>query len=605
MSATTQPAKKKRRVAKPKRGTKTKTELKHKSPAEFFSTNKNIAGFDNPGKSLYTTVRELVENGLDAAEMARVPPEISVEIEEMTQAQLNKTLNVTGTERQNAALYTKNNDDDGGKDKDKSAGKRMYYRVRVIDNGTGMPHDELPMMLGCVLAGTKYGVQQSRGKFGLGSKMAVIWARMSTGVPIEIRTAQQGSNQETFCRMSIDIYKNVPEVQDHRRLPNSDPKGWHGTDITVVIEGSFTRYRAMLLRYMRQLAVITPHADMRVKFVPHAGPQNARAFEEHWTRSTDELPPPPQTTQYHPSAVDLLVLRHLGDEYGKKPLRTFLHKAFQRISLPLADKFCAELGLDGKARTATLTRADWTRVHQLFQQAKFMRPSADVLSPAGEEALRAGIERTVGPELLATHRGAPGVFEGHPFLVEAAVSIGGADAAPGVTVHRFANRIPLLLEAAGDVSTKAAAKIPWVNYKINHKTDRVGVYVSIVSTKIPFKGTGKEYIGADIDEVARAVYKTIRACARKLQGEMSRRARTKAAADRERAMMRYGTQAATLHARLVEQILERPSNPQRPSAVDEWLRPAAERGECTADVFTKHLQRHVAAVDVDVDTNAE
>ncbi|XLS57455.1 hypothetical protein HN51_007210, partial [Arachis hypogaea] len=35
---------------------------------KFFAENKNIAGFDNPGKSLYTTVRELVENSLDSAE---------------------------------------------------------------------------------------------------------------------------------------------------------------------------------------------------------------------------------------------------------------------------------------------------------------------------------------------------------------------------------------------------------------------------------------------------------------------------------------------------------------------------------------------------------
>lgn len=34
-----------------------------------------------PGKSLYTTVREFVENGLDAAEDARVLPEIVVRID--------------------------------------------------------------------------------------------------------------------------------------------------------------------------------------------------------------------------------------------------------------------------------------------------------------------------------------------------------------------------------------------------------------------------------------------------------------------------------------------------------------------------------------------
>lgn len=35
--------------------------------------------------------------------------------------------------------------------------------------------------------------------------------------------------------------------------------------------------------------------------------------------------------------------------------------------------------------------------------------------------------------------------------------------------------------------------------------DKIGVFVSIVSTKIPFKGTGKEYIGDDITEIATAV----------------------------------------------------------------------------------------------------
>lgn len=45
----------------------------------------------------------------------------------------------------------------------------------------------------------------------------------------------------------------------------------------------------------------------------------------------------------------------------------------------------------------------------------------------------------------------------------------------------------------------------WGSYKINQTQDRIGVFVSVVSTKIPFKGTGKEYIGDDITEIATAV----------------------------------------------------------------------------------------------------
>ena len=52
------------------------------------------------------------------------------------------------------------------------------------------------------------------------------------------------------------------------------------------------------------------------------------------------------------------------------------------------------------------------------------------------------------------------------------------------------------LQGGSDVITKTALKrINWSSYKINQSTDRVGVFVSIVSTKIPYKGAGKEYIG--------------------------------------------------------------------------------------------------------------
>jgi hypothetical protein len=38
------------------------------------------------------------------------------------------------------------------------------------------------------------------------------------------------------------------------------------------------------------------------------------------------------------------------------------------------------------------------------------------------------------------------------------------------------------------------------------------VFVSIVSTKIPFKGAGKEYIGDDVEEMVGAVKQAIQQC---------------------------------------------------------------------------------------------
>ena len=62
-------------------------------------------------------------------------------------------------------------------------------------------------MLGRVLSGTKYGVKQTRGKFGLGAKMALIWSKMTTGLPFEIYSARKGQASKSHFVLDIDIHK--------------------------------------------------------------------------------------------------------------------------------------------------------------------------------------------------------------------------------------------------------------------------------------------------------------------------------------------------------------------------------------------------------------
>ena len=88
---------------------------------------------------------------------------------------------------------------------------------------------------------------------------------------------------------------------------------------------------------------------------------------------------------------------------------------------------------------------------------------------------------------------------GHAFIVEAAVSLGGKSVQPGINVYRFANRIPLLFETSSDVISKTANEFKWAAYKINKLEDRIGVFVSIVSTKIPFK-VQRRCIGGGLDK---------------------------------------------------------------------------------------------------------
>ena len=94
----------------------------------------------------------------------------------------------------------------------------------------GMAHKDIPDMLGRVLSGTKYGVKQTRGKFGLGAKMALIWSKMSTGLPITVTSARRGSATRSYYKLDLDIQR---QGGGGDRVPYWGLAGWGGVGWAV------------------------------------------------------------------------------------------------------------------------------------------------------------------------------------------------------------------------------------------------------------------------------------------------------------------------------------------------------------------------------------
>ncbi|KAK6164225.1 hypothetical protein DH2020_001089 [Rehmannia glutinosa] len=621
------PAETKKSKSKTPRKPKDAQLLKQKSPAEFFADNKNIAGFDNPGKCLYTTVRELVENALDSAESISELPVIEITIEEIGRSKFNSMIGLADHERVDAELY---DDFETAKAREKRLAKEArlqetqaknaalgrkgkaptavkpiksreasYYRVTCKDNGRGMPHDDIPNMFGRVLSGTKYGLKQTRGKFGLGAKMALIWSKMSTGLPIEIFSSMKGQNYSTFCRLDIDIHRNIPHIHVHEKRENEEK--WHGAEIQIVIEGNWTTYRSKILHYMRQMAVITPYAQFLFKFLSESPDKNVTV---RFARRTDIMPPAPLETKYHPSAVDLLLIKKLIAETSKQNLLQFLQHEFVNVGKSYAERLIGEMGPDfsPKMPVKSLTSQQIVRIQQLFRQAKFDDPSGDCLSPAGEYNLRLGIIKELHPDMVATYSGSAQVFEGHPFIVEAGLSLGGRDVKQGLNIFRFANRIPLLFEQGADVVTRTAIKrINWNNYKINQSQDRIGVFVSIVSTKIPFKGTGKEYIGDDISEIASAVKTAIQQCCSQLKSKIVKRIQAREQQERKRSLNKYIPNATgAIYEILKEMSRTHASKKQRCEGKDGELLKQVSAKLVTEETLREKLAQHVEQVDYEM-----
>lgn len=162
----------------------------------------------------------------------------------------------------------------------------MYYDIQCIDNGSGIHPDHVGDLLGRVLSGSKHGIKQTRGKFGLGAKMALIWSKKSSGLPITIRTAYSTSisarpSHVSTIVLDMDIRKNEPRILSRKDVPmaiylknmnatssDGESEVWNrGVDMTVTIAGSWSTTRSRVLQYFQQLAVITPYAHLSLQFI--------------------------------------------------------------------------------------------------------------------------------------------------------------------------------------------------------------------------------------------------------------------------------------------------------------------------------------------------
>lgn len=338
-----------------------------------------------------------------------------------------------------------------------------------------MPHDEIPDMLGRVLSGSKYQLKQARGRFGLGAKMALIWSKMTTARPLQIHSAQRGQKFISVTRLDIDIHKNEPKILQHEKKPNDGrldrrfPAQWHGTEISVDIEGQWIgvgqSFKWKILRYMRRLAVITPYAEFFFHFEDPSRVKDVLAIR--YARRTEVIPPPPKEVKHHPSSVDLVVVEELlrRAEHRKQTLLAFLTGSFSEITSKVARQLIEALG-DKFSADMLVTTLDKPMlkhvVKHLTTEHEWPPPSAEALSPAGAYNLYLGIMKEVHPEMIVTHQEKPHVYQGHAFIVEAAVSLGGKTVNAGLNIFRFANRIPLLFEQASDVITRTANEIKFV-----------------------------------------------------------------------------------------------------------------------------------------------
>jgi DNA topoisomerase-6 subunit B len=446
------------------------------STAEYFAKNLQQVGFSSPLKAVLTTLKEALDNSLDACEQAGILPELEVQIKKVG----------TGS--------SKNTD---------------LIEITIEDNGPGIDPDDLAKVFGEYLASSKFGKGQcSRGQQGIGISAATTWAQLTNAKGAFVLSKTPSMRKAIQAQVDVDIKTNTGVLR-HKEMVEWDKKS--GVRVEFTIDGrTQLNGDGGLITYLEGTVLVNPHLTIRYKLL-----------DNDWVkveRVTNECPEIPTPALPHPHTFKLGEFITHGHLYGKINLDKFLKTGFSRVSDDSLKQFVSK-GLPKKLLSTPLTSLkdeDFKKVFQVIQDTELMAPSTKSVLTVGEPALSKSISRLGEVDFFSVVARKPTICDFKPVVIEIALArFINRNLAPDEPVQllRFANRVPLQFDKSGCAITWAIESVNWKTYGLQQPKNSlpIGPYVfavSVVSPFIKFKNASKETIDASdelVEEIRRAL----------------------------------------------------------------------------------------------------
>ncbi len=440
--------------------------------AEFFARNRHLLGFDNKRKALMTTIKEAVDNSIDACEEGNVLPEISIEVIDM---------------------------------------QNDRFRVIVEDNGPGIVKKQIPHIFARLLYGSKFfKLSQSRGQQGIGISASVLYAQLTTGKPAKIISRIGKTHDAHYYELKLDTSKNKPEIIKEEV---TEWKKDHGTKIELELEGSYQGGSQSIDQYLKQTAIVNPHVTIIYT--------NPKAEQIIFARANDKLPVKPVEIKPHPYGVELGVLISMIKLTESRTLQSFLMNEFSRVGPGTAKDICENAALLPNTKPRQINRELAEKLLQGINKTKIISPPTNCISPIGEDLLEKGLRKEINAEFYCATTRPPAVYRGNPFIIEAGIAYGGEqNAEESARLLRYANRVPLLYQQGACAITKSTLNTVWRNYGLSQSRGALPVgpvtlVVSINSVWVPFTSESKEAI-AHYPEIIKELKLALQEVGRKL-----------------------------------------------------------------------------------------
>lgn len=442
------------------------------SVAEFFERNRHLLGFDNKRKALLTVVKEAVDNSLDACEEAKILPEIIVQIVDM------------GNER---------------------------FRIIVEDNGPGIVKKNVPNVFGKLLYGSKFHtMKQSRGQQGIGISAAVLYAQLTTGRPAKITSKISPKDPAYYVELHLDTKENKPHIVKEEE---TTWKKAQGTKIELDIEATYLKGDQSVDAYIKQTAIVNPHATIIYT--------NPKAEQLTLARAVNTLPHLPKAIKPHPYGVELGIMMKMLGQTDSRTLQSFLTNEFSRVGPGTAKEICEKAALMTNMKPAELSHEQIEKLMDAIKNTKIIAPSTDCISPIGEQQIEKGLKKEVNAEFYASVTRSPDVYRGIPFCIEVAIAYGGEQPSDqSVKLMRFANRVPLLYQQSACATFKSVAQTNWKSYGMSQSQGSLpvgplSIVLHVASVWPPFTSEAKEAV-AHYPEIIKEMKLALQECGRKL-----------------------------------------------------------------------------------------
>ncbi|MBC7458593.1 MAG: DNA topoisomerase VI subunit B, partial [Bdellovibrionaceae bacterium] len=445
------------------------------STAEYFAKNLQQVGFSSPLKAVLTTLKEAVDNSLDACEQFEILPDLEIQVIKVG----------TGS--------TKNTD---------------LIKIIVEDNGPGIEADDLAKVFGEYLASSKFGKGQcSRGQQGIGISAATTWAQMTNAKGAQVISKTKSMKKAISAQVDVDIKTNTGIVKNKEMI---EWKKTNGVRVEFILDGRIQlNGDGGLLTYIEGTILLNPHIQMKYKLA-----------DGDWVkveRVSQISPEIPEATLPHPHTFKLGEFITHSHLYGKITLSKFLKTGFSRIS----DQSISDFAKKGMPKNlleksvTSLSDEDFKKVFQAIQNTELMAPSTKSVLTVGEESLSKSIDRLGQVDFFSVVTRKPTICDFKPVVIEVALArfINRGEEASPVQLLRFANRVPLQFDKSGCAVTWAIESVNWKSYGLSQPKDSLpqGPYVfavSVVSPFIKFKNASKETIDGSeelVEEIRRAL----------------------------------------------------------------------------------------------------